>query len=118
MGERSANARHRAGLLPERPPLAEAGLRRPHRFPGEEVMIAGPDMNLGGADRAVEAAGMLVGVLLLRRRVVPAATGAGELFGRPDAVGHVAICGFPEGHRGNVAEPACMPVNPPAQNRL
>jgi hypothetical protein len=40
------------------------------------------------ADAAFEAAGVRFAVLFPRRGVVHAATGAGEFFGRPDAVGH------------------------------
>lgn len=53
-------------------------------------MAAGPCVDLGIADAASESAGALVRMVLSRRGVVHSATGAGELFGRPDAVRHPA----------------------------
>ena len=47
-------------------------------------------MDLGIAGTAFEAAGMFVRALLFGRGIIHPATRAGELFGCPDAVGHVA----------------------------
>ena len=53
-------------------------------------MIAGPGVDLGIANPAVEAAGTPVLMLLSGRAVIHPATGAGELLGSPDAVGHLS----------------------------
>ena len=77
-------------LLPPhpRPAPSEHGRLRLHRLPAEEVVLAGPGMHHAATDAAFEAAGVRLGVLLPCRGVVHAATGAGEFFDRPDAVGH------------------------------
>jgi hypothetical protein len=64
--------------------------RRLHRlgFPIEEIIEAGPSMDLGLANPAFETAGMLVRMLLSCRVVIHPATGAGEVFGRPYAACH------------------------------
>jgi hypothetical protein len=57
-------------------------------FPIEEIIKAGPCMDLGLADPAFETAGMLVRMLLSCRVVIHPATRAGEVFGRPYAACH------------------------------
>jgi hypothetical protein len=47
-------------------------------------------VDLGIAEAALESAGIFVRVLLFRRGIIHPATGAGEFFGCPDAVGHDA----------------------------
>jgi len=64
--------------------------RFPDGFPAEVIMGAGPGVDFGLADPAFEMAGMLVLMLLSRRGVIHAATGAGEFFGRPYAACHCA----------------------------
>jgi hypothetical protein len=83
--------RPRSGLAPRLRPSPPKNRRpRLNGLPIEEMMTAGPGVDLGGTDAASETAGMLVRVLLSRRGVIHPATGAGELFGGPDAVGHEA----------------------------
>ena len=78
-----------AGLSPyARPAPSEHGRLGLHRLPAEEMMLAGPAVHLAATDVAFEATGVRLGVLLPCRGVVHAATGAGEFFDRPDAVGH------------------------------
>ncbi len=80
--------------------------RRLHRLglPIEEIIKAGPGMDLGLANPAFETAGMLVRMLLSCRVVIHPATGAGEMFGGPYAACHPANmprrpsvfqCGYP-----------------------
>ena len=52
------------------------------------MMLPRPAVHHAAADVAFEAAGVRLGVLLPCRGIVHAATGAGEFFDRPDAVGH------------------------------
>jgi hypothetical protein len=59
-------------------------------LPIEEIIKAGPCMDLGLADRTFETARMLVWMLLFCRSVIHPAIGAGEIFGRPYAAGHPA----------------------------
>ena len=84
--------------------LAKNG--RLHRLglPIEEIIKAGPGMDLGLANPAFETAGMLVRMLLSCRVVIHPATGAGEMFGGPNAACHPANmprrpsvfqCGYP-----------------------
>jgi hypothetical protein len=78
-----------ASLPPDsRPAPSEHSRLRLHRLPAEEMMLAGPAVHHAATDAAFEAAGVWLGVLLPCRGVVHAATGAGEFFDRPDAVGH------------------------------
>jgi len=57
-------------------------------------MLPRPGVHHATADAAFEVARMRLGVLFPCRNVVHAATGAGEFFDRPDAVGHcTAITG-------------------------
>src|SRR3954447_12974741 len=64
--------------------------RRPrlNGFPTKEIIVARPGVDFGLANPAFEFAGMLVGMLLPCCGVIHPATGAGKLFGGPDAVRH------------------------------
>jgi hypothetical protein len=66
--------------------------RRPRvsGLPIEEIMNAGPGVDLGLANLAVETAGTRVFMFLFCRNVIEPAIGAGEMFGRPYATGHSA----------------------------
>lgn len=85
-GVRSAHDAWGAGLVPL---FAENGRLRPDALPVEEFVIAGPGVDLGIANAAAEAAGTPILMFLPGRGVVHPATGAGELLGSPDAVGHL-----------------------------
>ena len=71
-------------LFPEHGRLGLNGL------PIEEIVKAGPGVDLGIANATVEVPGTLVRVLLPGRGVIHPAAGAGELFGCPYAIGHGA----------------------------
>ena len=58
-------------------------------LPIEEIMGAGPCVDLGLANLATETARTGLRVLLLCRSVIDPAIGAGEMFGSPYAAGHV-----------------------------
>jgi hypothetical protein len=75
-------------LAPDRCLLPEHGQAAFDRLPVEEVIKAGPGVDFGLAEHALEAAGiagMLVRMLLARRSVIHPAFGAGELLGCPYA---------------------------------
>ena len=72
------------------PLFSEDGRFRPHALPVEELMIAGPGVDLGIANPAFEIAGTPVLMFLAGGGVIHPAARAGEPFGRPDAVGHLA----------------------------
>jgi hypothetical protein len=71
------------------PLFPKGGRFRPDALPIEELVKAGPGVDLGAADCTVETTGALVLMLLLGRGVIHPAARAGKLFGRPDAVGHL-----------------------------
>jgi hypothetical protein len=77
-------------LGPCRSLLFPKGRSRPHvsGLPIEEIIKAGPCVDLGLANLAFETAGTPLRVLLFCRRVIEPAIGAGEMFGRPYAAGH------------------------------
>jgi len=66
------------------------GCRRLGGTPVEEIIKAGPGVDHGPANLAVETAGMMVRMLLLGRGVTHPAIGADEIFGGPYAAGHLA----------------------------
>lgn len=68
--------------------LPKDGRARLVGLPIEEIIVAGPSVDLDPANLAVEAAGMLVRMLLLGHGVGHPAIGAVEMFGRPNATGH------------------------------
>jgi hypothetical protein len=70
--------------------LAENRHLGPDGFPIEEVMAAGPAMDLGIADAAIETPRAPVRVFLSRRGVIHPAAFAGEFFCGPDGIGHGA----------------------------
>ena len=59
-------------------------------LPTEEIIDAGPGVDLGLANLAAETAGTGFRVLLFGRGVIDPAIGAGVKFGGPDAVCHAA----------------------------
>jgi hypothetical protein len=71
--------------------LAENGHFRPDSFPVEEMVAAGPAMNLGIANAATETPRTLVRVFLAGRGVIHPAAFAGEFFCGPDGIGHGAL---------------------------
>src|SRR5690349_21092368 len=86
----SAARRLRASALP-----AKHGRSHLLRGPVEEILMTRPAVNFGIADNAGETAGALALQLLLGRRIVHPATGAGELLECPYAIGHGAIIRAP-----------------------
>ena len=60
-------------------------------LPIEEIIIAGPDVDLGLANLTPEIAGMLVEMLLPGRAVGQPAIGTAEIFGLPYVAYHPAI---------------------------
>ena len=72
------------------PFLSKDGRLRLDGFPIEEVVVTGPRVDLAIANITVETAGTLVLAFLSRRGVIHPATGAGEFFDCPYAVGHAA----------------------------
>jgi len=66
------------------------GRCRLNGLPIEEIINAGPCVDLSLAHLAFETARMLVWMLLLDRSVIHPAIGAAEIFGRPYAAGHPA----------------------------
>jgi hypothetical protein len=72
--------------------LSSKSGRRPQigGLPTEEIIDAGPGVDLGLAHLAAETAGTRFRVLLFCRGVIDPAIGAGEMFNRPYAAGHPA----------------------------
>ena len=88
-GRSRQEAARRAGAVLV-PFLPKDGRLRPDPLPVEELVAAGPGMHLSIANPAIETARALVLMFLSCRGVIHPATGAGEFFGRPDAVGHIS----------------------------
>jgi hypothetical protein len=83
--------RHSSALAGRPPPFPEDGGIHLIDFPVEKVVMARPRVDLAAAHFASEVAGMLVGVMLPRRRIGQSAIGTAKIFGGPDAACHGAI---------------------------
>ena len=75
-------------ILTPSPAIAENGRLGLNGFPTEEIIRAGPGVDLALANLAFETAGTLVAVLFPCRSIIHPATGAVEVFGRPYAACH------------------------------
>ena len=71
--------------------LAENRHLRANGLPIEEMMPAGPAVDLGIANAAIETPRAPVRVFLSRRGVIHPAAFAGEFFCGPDGIGHGAL---------------------------
>src|ERR1700690_2710085 len=73
------------------PPFPKDGRLRLIDFPIEELIIAGPSVDLDPANLTTETARMLVWMQLPCRGVRQPAIGTAKIFGRPYAACHFAI---------------------------